>query len=184
MVMIPQYNTKLFTDVYSKFEDFVDDYNNIGLPTTITEDSLRTTFCLLYGRYGNNPIANYDVNQWKMKLFSIIYQYGPTWEKRLEIQSELRDLTVDELREGSRSINNLSENPAQSPTVEELGYVNRQNVAKYKKSYMAAYGELWELLRVDVTEEYLKQFLKLFAIVVSPQRTDIYVSQEESEDEE
>ena len=48
---------------------------------------------------------------------------------------------------------------------------------------MAAYGELWELLRADVTGEYLEQFRKLFVKVVTPQRPTLYVT-EESEDEE
>lgn len=61
--MTPQYNTILFSEVWDSIDEFVEDYKNIGLPVTISETSARTLYLLLYGRYGNNPIANQDVNQ-------------------------------------------------------------------------------------------------------------------------
>lgn len=95
--MLPQYDTKLMTDVWSKATDFVADYQNIGIPTTISVQNATTLYYLLYARYGNTPIANYDENQWKYKMFSIIFQYGPTWEKRLDIQNTLRGLQISDL---------------------------------------------------------------------------------------
>lgn len=95
--MLPQYDTKLMTDVWSKATDFVVDYQNIGIPTTISVQNATTLYYLLYARYGNTPIANYDENQWKYKMFSIIFQYGPTWEKRLDIQNTLRGLQISDL---------------------------------------------------------------------------------------
>ena len=95
--MLPQYDTKLMTDVWSKATDFVTDYQNIGIPTTISVQNATTLYYLLYARYGNTPIANYDENQWKYKMFSIIFQYGPTWEKRLDIQTTLRGLQISDL---------------------------------------------------------------------------------------
>ena len=95
--MLPQYDTKLMTDVWSKATDFVADYQNIGIPTTITVQNATTLYYLLYARYGNTPIANYDEEQWKYKIFSIVFQYGPTWEKRLDIQTTLRGLQISDL---------------------------------------------------------------------------------------
>ena len=95
--MLPQYDTKLMTDVWSKATDFVTDYQNIGIPTTISVQNATTLYYLLYARYGNTPIANYDEEQWKYKIFSIVFQYGPTWEKRLDIQNTLRGLQIDDL---------------------------------------------------------------------------------------
>ena len=95
--MLPQYDTKLMTDVWSKAADFVADYQNIGIPTTITVQNATTLYYLLYARYGNTPIANYDEEQWKYKIFSIVFQYGPTWEKRLDIQNTLRGLQISDL---------------------------------------------------------------------------------------
>lgn len=63
LTMTPQYNTILFSEVWDNIDEFVEDYKSIGLPTTISETSAKTLYLLLYGRYGNNPIANQDVNQ-------------------------------------------------------------------------------------------------------------------------
>ena len=76
--MIPQYDTKLFTEVFDDAGSFVYYYKNIGIPTTISDANARTLYYLLYARYGNNPIANYDEEQFKYKIFSIVFQYGPT----------------------------------------------------------------------------------------------------------
>lgn len=95
--MFPQYDTKLMTDVWSDASGFLTDYQNAGIPTTISNQNATTLYYLLYARYGNTPIANYDENQWKYKMFSIIFQYGPTWEKRLDIQTTLRGLQIADL---------------------------------------------------------------------------------------
>lgn len=95
--MFPQYDTKLMTEVWSQASEFLTDYQNVGIPTTISVQNATTLYYLLYARYGNTPIANYDENQWKYKMFSIIFQYGPTWEKRLSIQDTLRGLQISDL---------------------------------------------------------------------------------------
>ena len=69
-----------FTDVFDNVVYFVDEYKNSGLYTeinTISDDNLNLTFYLLYARYGNSVISNRDVNQFKYKLFSTIFMYGP-----------------------------------------------------------------------------------------------------------
>ena len=95
--MFPQYDTKLMTDVWGQASDFLTDYQSAGIPTTISNQNATTLYYLLYAKYGNTPIANYDENQWKYKMFSIIFQYGPTWEKRLDIQTTLRGLQLSDL---------------------------------------------------------------------------------------
>ena len=95
--MFPQYDTKLMTDVWSDASGFLTDYQNVGIPTTISNQNATTLYYLLYAKYGNTPIANYDENQWKYKMFSVIFQYGPTWEKRLDIQTTLRGLQLSDL---------------------------------------------------------------------------------------
>ena len=76
--MIPQYDTKLFTDIWDEASEFITDYTTVGIPATISQANATTLYYLLYARYGNTPIANYDENQFKYKVFSIIFQYGPT----------------------------------------------------------------------------------------------------------
>ena len=95
--MFPQYDTKLMTEVWNDASNFLTDYQNAGIPTTISNQNATTLYYLLYAKYGNTPIANYDENQWKYKMFSVIFQYGPTWEKRLDIQTTLRGLQLSDL---------------------------------------------------------------------------------------
>ena len=95
--MIPQYDTKLMTEVWEDAAKFLTDYKTVGIPTTISDASATTLYYLLYARYGNNPIANYDETQFKYKVFSVIFQYGPTWEKRLSVQSALRSMSLSDL---------------------------------------------------------------------------------------
>lgn len=145
------YDTFLLNDVWESADEFLEDYNGIGIPATISDANATVLFYLLYGRYANCPISNYDMTQFKYKLFSIVWQYGPTWEKRLDIQSKLRALSDADLLAGTKvdtesegtsggtvtdvgsTINNHAYNPGTAPTTQttsELDYVDQQNVAK------------------------------------------------------
>lgn len=179
--MTPEYNTILFTNIYDSSEKFLERYADSGLPKTITDDNASILFYLLLARYGNNPIANMDVHQWEVKLFSVIWQYGPSWEKRLEIQSKIRNLTEAELIAGSKQISNHALNPNTSPdtsSLEELDYINEQSTNSYKRSKIEAYGQLLSLIRTDVTSEFLDKFVNLFKKFVRPEMVNIYETEE------
>lgn len=178
--MLPQYSTVSFTDVWNLVDLFIDDFDNSAFKDAISDESKRILFYLLYARYGNNPIANRDIHQWKYKVFSIIYQYGPTWEKRLEIQKKLRELTDDELIKGAKSIFNHAYNPSTAPSTDslnELNYINDQNTSSFKKTKMDAYAQLWNLLKVDVSELFLREFKRCFKTFVSPEQPLLYYNE-------
>ena len=103
--MLPMYSTKNFSDLYPDVTTFMADYGTKGLPKTISDQNAQILFYLLFSRYGNSPIANYDENQFKVKLQATIWQFGPTWEKRLDIQDKLRKLTDSELSTGTMTTN-------------------------------------------------------------------------------
>lgn len=271
--MIPQYDTKIFTDIWNRVSEFLYDYQHVGIPTTISTTNATTLYYLLYARYANNPIANYDEEQFKYKVFSIIFQYGPTWEKRLSIQQTLRGLQIEDLvsdgsfselfgHQGAASSNttdssnstrtiendttstgtvtidtdndttdvkNHAYNPSTAPAVnayDPLGYINEQNATKnvldgtqettndlagtsdttdqiYANGTKAitsndsatdsttrtlttgklkAYERLLDLLKSDVTGEFINKFKVCFKQFVLPERTWIYVS--EADDDE
>lgn len=100
------YRQLRFTDVYDDVTDFLADYKDIGIPTSISDQSATTLFYLLYSKYGNGVIASSDLTRFKYRLFATIFQYGPTWEKRLDIQEKLRNLSDAEIMTGSRQIYN------------------------------------------------------------------------------
>lgn len=166
------YRTRKFTDIFEDVSAFISEYSASGIPTTISTESATTLYYLLYARYGNSHIANNDETQFRYKLWSIIYQYGPTWEKKLEIQKTIRGMSESDLRMASKSINNLSMNPSSAPStssLEELDTINQQSTDSYSVGKIDAYGKLWDLLVADVTEQFLTKFRKLFLIVVEPQ---------------
>ena len=155
--MKPMYDTNLFCEIQDSSDSFLADYNNTGteftnqVPTTISQENALMTYLLLFSRYGNNPIANYDITQFKNKIFTLIWQYGPAWEKRLSMQEDIRNLTLQEITTGTKTdwssegtqsqnnsgtdttINNHAYNPSTAPSTQdtnELNYIDQQNVAK------------------------------------------------------
>ena len=178
------YRTKKFSDVWNSAEDFTNEYQNIGIPVTIpvtdelgTAGTATTLYYLLYARYGNSTVASSDPTQFKYKLFTIIWQYGPSWAKELEIQGKVRALTDKELAAGSVQIYNNAQNPSVTPstnTDEELEFINAQNVTKNKLSKIEGYALVESLLKRDVTEEFLSKFKKLFRTIVEPELPLLY----------
>ena len=187
MNLLPQYDTKLFTDIYDKVDTFVTDYNTINLGGITKPELVNKLFYLLYAKFGNSPIANLDENQFKYKLFSTVFMYGPAWESRLDIQGRVRKLLSDPLNEddllqGAKAIHNHALNPETDPStsdIKELTYINEQNTTNYTKSKMDAYGQLWNLISTDVTADFLAKFNDCFKKFVRPANPLIYVTDEE-----
>ena len=187
MNLIPQYDTKLFSDFYETVDLFLADYNRIGLGGITDTALVSKLWVLLYAKFGNSPIANLDENQFKYKLFSTVFMYGPAWESRLDIQSRVRDLLSDRsdesnLLQGAKAIYNHALNPETDPstaTLEEIPYINEQNTTQYKKSKMDAYGQVWRLISTDVTADFLAKFNECFKKFVKPANPLIYVTDEE-----
>jgi hypothetical protein len=122
-----------------------------------------------------------DENQFKYKLFSTIWQFAPTWIKKLNIQSDLRGLSEADLLKGAKTIHNHAFNPSTEPstaTLEELTYINDQDTTNYKRSKMDAYAQIWNLLVTDVTENFLSRFSHLFKKFVGPEHPVVYATEE------
>lgn len=166
------FRNRKFTDVWNNASSFVAEYQSNGIGTTISENSARTLFYLLYAHYGNSTIASSDESRFKYQLFSIVFAYGPTWEKRLEVQNALRELDLDALIQGTTQINNQALNPGSAPSTQatqELEAINAQYVTKYRKDPATAYATLLDLLETDVTMEFINRFKRLFLRIVQPE---------------
>lgn len=166
------FRTRTFSDVWNDVDSFIEDYTNNGLNKTISDETSKTLYFLLYSRYGNSHIASSDENRFKYGLFSIIWQYGPTWERRIEIQKRLRELSEDELSEGSKQIYNTANNPDTDPSIDdnlELQFISNQSVSKNRRGILERYDLLWNLLKNDITEVFLNRFRNLFLTIVEPE---------------
>ena len=171
------FRTRTFTEIYTDYETFKADFEETIFSGCISDTSLQILYYQLYAAYGNSNIANADENQFKYKLYAIIYNYGPSWEKKLDIQKKLRELTDDELVTGAKEIYNHSYNPSNEPstgTLDELDTINEQNTSNRKRSKIDAYAMLYELIVSDVTTSFIKKFEKLFLIIVEPEERLLY----------
>lgn len=169
---------RTFADTYPDVSEFINDYtSDVALPTTISEANARVLYYLLYAYYGNSVIASSDLNRFRYNLFSIIWQYGPTWEKRLDIQTKLRALTDEEIFTGAKQIANHAYNPSTAPTtssLSELEYIDAQNTMSWRRSKLEGYSQLLSLLDTDVSADFLRQFRRLFISIVEPETPLLY----------
>ena len=199
--MKPMYDTNLFCEIWDSSESFLADYNNTGtdftnqVPTTISQQNALMTYLLLFSRYGNNPIANYDVTQFKNKIFTIIWQYGPAWEKRLKMQEDIRGLTLEEIMTGTKTgwtsdgsqsqtntgsdttINNHAYNPSTTPSptsTNELDYIAQQQVAKGSNTSTIS-GSDNKNTEQTVTKSKMDAYAQLWDLVATDV-TNAYIS--------
>lgn len=154
-----------FEEIWESAAVFVNAYHNQSLPQELKDDTITTLYYLLYGRYGSDCISGTNVRQWEYRFWGMVFQYGPAWEKRLQVQKRVRELTEDDLRDGDLSLNNLAYNPGTAPettTTEVLKGIAQQNAGIKKRSILGGYSMLESLLATDVSEEFLEHFKDLF----------------------
>lgn len=178
-------STKTFTQVFPDVTTFNIEWKAAGLYTSeITDENINLLYYLLYAKYGNSAIANWDENQFKYKVWSIIYQYGPSWQKKLDIQKKVRALTEDDIRTGSKAVYDHAYNPSTvveegpNPDSGEITTVNEQTRNKYVKSKLEGYNNLYNLIVNDVTNSFISRFKDLFAKFVHT-RPWIFVEEED-----
>lgn len=159
------HRTNTFQEIWESAAEFLDFLKECDVPLAISEENATTLYYLLYARYGNRHIANSDQNQFMYAVASTIFMYGPTWEKRLFVQQEIRTMSLEELQRGDKSIFNSAYNPGTTPstqTLEELTAINAQNTTNHKKGKLEAYANLMALLETDVSKEFIDRFNPLF----------------------
>lgn len=125
--MSQMYNTKTFTEIYDVVTEFTTDYSTINLGGISDSTLLNKLYYLLYAKFGNSPISNLDETQWKYKLFSTIFQYGPNWEKELEVQGILRALNLSDLIDEGQVQDVIDHNGTNIQTVQNTGTVGTVN---------------------------------------------------------
>ena len=178
------YRTRRFCDIIDSEQIFIQLYNDIT-ENFITIDKLKnpnnstikSIYYLLYARYGDSHIAADNENQFLYALMSTIIMYGPSWERKLEIQKSLRQLTDDEINKGTSIIFNHANNPGSEPSTDSLNslkYIDEQTTNTYKKGKVEGYATLWEILKTDITNDFIKKFEKLFIVVAATDEPLLY----------
>lgn len=191
--------TRSFSNIFPDFETFQSAWvettfsqQAIALNQDIPEQgeqgisNLRLVYELLLARYANSTIASSDESRFVLQCMSTIFQHAPTYIKRLEIQHTLHemDLKSENFLHGAAQIYNTSLNPSESPSTDSfdpLSTINQQNVNLQKRDKFKALAMLEELLRADITEDFVNKFKYLFRTIVAPQRPLFYTTQIEED---
>lgn len=186
MINYPRFGsflTRTFADVFGDVNAFVDAWKELPFSEQkdVDDKSIILTYYLLASRYANSTIANTDEDQFKFKLFSLVWQKAPVWCKSKELRNTLLDLNLEEILSNGKAIYNHSYNPSTEPSTgstEELSTINDQNVTINKKGKVVGIAEYLALIDNDPTEDYLRSFKDLFIKIVEPQFETLYATQE------
>ena len=177
----------LFSDVWSTSEEFVADYRASGLNVAaITDTNLTVLYCQLFARHGSDHIRSNNSNQWKYKVFAIIFNKGPKWQAALLKQTELQNLTDEELTFLGRTMTNQSGNTTvvnEGGTITEdaLDTVDKQDVNITRGNKLVAIRAFIDSLQ-DVSSAFISEFDQLFSRVVFAPDTTLYDMNEEEEE--
>lgn len=179
------YNTLKFSDVWDSPQAFTNDLAASGLDfdDRLTE-RFPTLFLLLYSRYGNSHFANMDLTQSKYKVFATIWQWGPAWAKKLELQQMVRDLSEADLSTGNITLGNttLNTNETVADPTAMLSRLNDQHAQITKRGKIEQINSVIMLIENDVTESFLDKFKPIFAACTTPSDLLAYEVDEDVDD--
>lgn len=186
--------TRSFADIFPTFESFQNAWNNTtfskqavaltqGIPelgaSSTGTTNLKLIWELLISEYANSTIATSDESRFTLQCMGLVFQYAPAWIKRLEIQHALHEMDInsEDFLRGSIQLHNMSLNPSEDPatdTLTALSTINQQNATVQKRDKFKALAILEELLKTNVTAQFLDRFKPLFRYFVSAQRPLLY----------
>ena len=174
--------TRTFAEIYPTVDDFKAAYdsNPFATATNINDSEITKIYYLLYANYGNSSICSSDEYRFELKLFSIIYQYGPIYIQKKIIQEKIVDTPYNDFKTGGKVIYNTALNPNVAPstdTLTELPYINNQNTNNYVKSDAESMQIKWDLMDDNLESEFLAKFKPLFLKIVNPTVPLWYISE-------
>lgn len=167
--LIRRTNQKTFSDIYSSYESFSEDFSGLGgvFVQHLSETFEKKTFYLLTAYYGDLAISGYrNETRWKLKLFALIAEYGPEWETKTDLQEKLRAMTIDQIKEQGLSIRNSAYNPDNSPSdasLKELQYISSQQTARDTVNDLEATLQKYGALADGLDQDYMAHFKPLFS---------------------
>lgn len=179
--------TRSFSEIFPDSNELANFYINTSmhkLYEELTFEQLEIVWEVLISNYANSHIISSDEDRFKFQLCSLIFRFAPTWFKKLDLQHKIRTLSEEDVVTGSKNISNHAFNPSSAPSVgamEELDYINEQNVNGFKKAKIDAYNLQYAALEDDVTAFFVAVFKKLFRIIVEPEEPRWYVTEEEDD---
>ena len=182
-----------FSEMWETADSFIQTYKQVGFPQTyeggtyVSDDDLQLIWLLLIGRFADSTIKPFNTyGAFQVRFMSRVWQHAPAWKKNLDIQNKLRsmDLEGSEIYSGGTAIYNSAMNPSTTPgtdTSKELDFINSQNVTKHKKSKLEGLAILSDLLKNDITEQFLRRFDDFFKTIIYTGKEYLYATYIEQE---
>ncbi len=179
------YRTRTFCDIFPDYNTFEVVYRKSPLNISgLRDENLTILYYELYALYGNSHIASSDENQFKYKLFMIIFNKGLIWQRSLDIQAKLQNLSEEQILQSAKYLSSHAYNPGEGGEVIDgdtiLQYINDQSSTKQSGPYIASMVNYMQSL-VDVTSAFIGEFKKLFLTIVNPELPLWYVEDEDVE---
>lgn len=179
--------TRTFADIFPDWDTFNAYRTTCGFPDMLQDNadysnySPQVVYYLLLSEYANSSIKSSDEGRFKLKLMSILYQYGPTWQREMYLQEKLLRVSDDEMLVGSRAVYNHAKNPGVEPStsaLDQLEYIDDQNVTNYMKNKPDAYREISDGLSPSITKRFLDKFKQLFVPIAYGDYPLIYIEED------
>ena len=163
--------TMKLIEIYPTAEDFITDYQTIGLTNIPFQDQnfLKTIYYLLMGEYADSATTNSSLDMFRYRFMTRIMSYGPQFERELAIQAELLGMDDESLQMSSETIYNQATNPSKKPPVDSrkaLDYIDSQSATLHKRSKLDAWSYLFSMLDGDITAKFIARFDDLFRPVL------------------
>lgn len=188
MSIYGEYRTRTFGQIFPNLESFATFYADCPVPGRLLSGdqyanyNLSAIYALLVSEYFGSHIAHSSEDWFKLRVMQIIYEYGPAWQREMYLQDKIMSLTDDEIRNGSYAIHNHAMHPSTTPsdqTLEELPYIDDQNVNKWKKDKVKSFVEASAGLDDSITRRFIGMFKKLFIKFIVP-TGNIYYEEDET----
>lgn len=141
-------------------EDPTEEYNPEIEPKVVQK-----YFFMIYAKYANSTIVGSDEDQWKDRFFLTFYEFAPAYQQKYKVQKRLRTMSEEDMLKGAIQKTTHGFNPSTDITGNtdtEITTVNDQNLLKYTKGTLDGYNNLLELLKSDVTDQFVSKFKPLF----------------------
>lgn len=185
--------TKKFSDVFEDLDSFKSEFRSSPLnEANLTDSTLGIVYAELYARFGDSYYTATNMYRNKLKTFSILKNEGLIFQKKLEIQNAILNMSLADLKDDGVIVNNYAENPAEdSVGTYETGeyegedymkFVNNQSAQKSKKGKLTAYRDQLYSLK-NVTDSFIDKFKVLFEKLLWSSYLPVLSREQELEEE-
>lgn len=160
-----KHRTRTFREIFSTKEAFFTDYQNLDLGGFSKDETVYKLYKLLWAKHANDAIFSTDEDQFKAKLFAIVFEYGGVFEKKLEILDRIQNMTDEELEKGTVQVSNSAEHPSTQPLTQEfetLRKIDHQSANVVKRSKLEYLSIQSSAMNTQFIAEFLNRFNKLF----------------------